>query len=141
MKLSKRMNQENPDYAYTLEVLGRTTDAMATGRGNLKSRLVSAMVSLLPLDVSDFPDNLQARFESIVQQCAKNRSKEIIDYADGRIYRGPSDTLLATIPTMRWSRCDAIARELLALENELNFRLELERETILETKLHRKRLR
>ncbi len=109
------------DYHYTLSVLSKAVNALAVGRENLKGRLQSAMISLTPIHGGDFPPNLRSRFEALVRQCNKNPSKLVQVIYDGRVTTGPSGTLAATIPYMRWERAEAIAQEIVSLESELRW--------------------
>ena len=116
-------SEPTPDYHYTLSVLSRAVDALATGRGTLRPRLVSAMTSLMPLNEDDFPASLKERFRKLEYECNKGGSKEIHQILYGRVYIGLSGTLLGTIMHMRLKKLDEMARLLVSLESELRAEL------------------
>ena len=48
---------------------------LCTGRGDVRNRLVGAVMTLLPLQISEFPEELQDDFDWVISQSTKYESQ------------------------------------------------------------------
>lgn len=115
------------DYEKALDVLKRVTLAVETlcvGKGDVRSRLESAVGDLIPLREQDFPDRLAPRFRQIIEQSTK------YDATDRLKFGLPADALTPghkwyegrlhpTMRRIRRSTGSKIAQEIWWLYSEL----------------------
>ena len=75
------------DYEKALDVLERVTRAVETlcvGKGDVRSRLESAVGDLIPLRELDFPDRLAPRFRQIIEQSTKYDATDRLKFRSSR---------------------------------------------------------
>lgn len=88
--------------------------SLATGAGDIRSRLYNAYLSLHPLKESDFPEYLRADFRWILAQMTKFPPHYL---PDGKMIRGSVEE---TMRRIKRSTGVAIAERLLHLYHEID---------------------
>ncbi len=94
---------------YAHQLLSRTVDTLATGPGDVRSRLLDAFAVFHPLTPDHFPEPLRKDFEWIMKQLTK-RGPYI--NSDGEVQKG---SVQVTLQHMRNSTGIKIAEKLLQL--------------------------
>lgn len=61
-----------PDYSYIKEKLGIALKILATGKGDIRSRLYSAYIEFHTLKGEDFPEELRCEWKWIISKLTKN---------------------------------------------------------------------
>ena len=109
------MRRSDPFYA--LGKLGEAVYALATGAGDVRSRLFSAFVFLLPVRADDFPVVLRQDFEWVIEMLTRRKSR----------YPQLKGDLGATLKNMRNSTGVKIAKRIIEIESRLRGILYAER--------------
>jgi uncharacterized protein YjbJ (UPF0337 family) len=113
------MSSGSPGYA--LEKLSTAVHSLAVGKGDVRNRLRGAFMSFHPVQESDFPEHLKAKWRWIKGELTK--FGPIVD-DDGKVVDGSVDHTLSRIKNSTGRR---IAEAIVSLQSELDSYLRHER--------------
>ena len=99
------------DSLHAEEKFSNAVYLMATGRGNVKARLLQAFIEFCPVSTSDLPKHLQDEYESIRQELTKKPAKQRA-VIEGKIVRGVEGRIGAALATMRNEKAEDLARRI-----------------------------
>ena len=85
---------------------------MATGSGEIKSRLADAFIELAILHETNFPSELRDEWKQIVYELTKGKMQYSITIKNGRLVRAPLGLLSSTLRFMRESTTKIIAEQI-----------------------------
>lgn len=98
-------NCEKKENHYLVEKLTTAMTALATGEGDVRSRLKTVHLITISLNLEDFPSDLRPKWESIQRQL---NQKSPLFSADGSVIRGSVEE---TLRSMRNRTGAKIAKE------------------------------
>ena len=75
-------NREREKAQDVLERVTLAIEALCVGKGDVRSRLKSALQSLIPLREEDFPSGLRCKFRKILQQSTKYDQSDLVEHGD-----------------------------------------------------------
>jgi hypothetical protein len=111
-----------PKYIYARSKLGEAVAALAVGEGDVRSRIVEAMIATSALTEADFPGELRADWEWII--CETTKAGPALG-ADGTVYQGATRR---TMFRLRRTTGVKIAKRILALYH--TYQLKSERHSL-----------
>jgi hypothetical protein len=98
---------------YARSKLGEAVEALAVGEGDVRSRIVVAMLATSALTEADFPEELRADWEWIIRETTKAGPAL---GTDGTVYQGATERTMFRI---RRTTGVKIAKRILALYHEM----------------------
>jgi len=104
---------------YAREKLGVAVWKLATGSGEIKSRLADAFVELAILHETDFPSELRDEWKQIIYELTKGKMQYSITIKNGKLIRAPLGLLSSTLRFMRESTAKIIAEQIYNLASRL----------------------
>jgi hypothetical protein len=106
-------------YAYAREKLEMAVWKLATGEGEVKSRLADAAIELFILQEGDLPADLEAERREIVAQLTSGKMQYETRAKEGQLVQEPVGLLYSTLRFMRRKRAVELAERICTLEAKL----------------------
>lgn len=94
---------------YAREKFEMAVYQLATGRGEIKGRLMEAFNEIVPLTEKDIPKELVDDYRWIVSELTKNPPKIIKILRDGKVHEESTGRVGATVPFMRINKAIEVA--------------------------------
>ncbi len=115
--------ESSPDgFSYACEKLGVAVWKLATGWGTLRERLQDAAIELLILQETDFPDDLVAKWKTLIRDLTKGKMKYRRVIKDGELVPEPIGLVASTVGYARKYTLQDLARRICGLESEMDHR-------------------
>ena len=105
---------------YARSKLGGAIWKLATGIGEIKSRLSDAYIELAIIQDGDLPEDLSEEWKMIKRDLTNGKMKYRADIKDGKIVEVPVGRLASTLRYMRKKKAEDIAIRICLLKSKVD---------------------
>ena len=105
---------------YARSKLGGAIWKLATGIGEIKSRLSDAYIELAIIQEGDFPEDLYDELKMIKRDLTSGKMQYRTEVRDGKLVEVPVGRLASTLRYMRKKKAEDIAKRIFQLKSKVD---------------------